>query len=89
MKPKAKRYQSGGLAAISETAQNLMADVDSMANTINYGEPTSSGVVQPVGFNAVAEMKKGGMVKKKKKLGGYVKAADGIATKGKTKGRFV
>lgn len=89
MKAKAKRYQSGGLAAISETAQNLMADVDSMANTINYGEPTSSGVVQPVGFNAIAEMKKGGMVKKKKKLGGYVKAADGIATKGKTKGRFV
>jgi hypothetical protein len=89
MKPKTKRYQSGGLAAISETAQNLMANVDSMANTINYGEPTSSGAVQPVGFNAVAEMKKGGMVKKKKKLGGYVKAADGIATKGKTKGRFV
>jgi hypothetical protein len=88
MKKKIKRYQGGGLAGISEAAQNLMTNVDSMANTINYGEPTSSGSVQPVGFNAIAEMKKGGIVKKKK-LGGYVKAADGIAKKGKTKGRFV
>jgi len=88
MKAKVKRYQSGGLAGISEAAQDLMSNVDNMANTINYGEPTSSGAVQPIGFNAIAEMKKGGMVKKKK-LGGYVKAADGIATKGKTKGRFV
>lgn len=38
------------------------------------------------------QMKKGGKVKskpKKKATGGYVRAADGIAKKGKTKGRFI
>lgn len=46
---------------------------------------------KPTDLNPVAK-KKGGSVKAKCKCmakGGYVKAADGIATKGKTRGRLI
>ena len=85
MKKKTKRYAEGGLAGIADAANSLMGDVDSMANKINYGTESGAGSTQPLGFNAVSGMKKGGQVK----AGGYRKVADGIATKGKTKGRMV
>ena len=91
-KKKVKKYAEGGLAGLAESAESLMGDVDNMANTINYGSTTPSGNTQPLGLGAMEAFKKGGAVKKMKK-GGTVssasKRADGIAVKGKTKGRFV
>ena len=137
MKKKPKKYADGGLAGIAKNAQSLMGDVDSMANTINYGSSAVSGANQPLGFQSITQnqqsigtrnvtpssisaienyrstvkdpllptairnlnsqsalqsMKKGGLVTKKKS--GMVKSsaskrADGIAMKGKTKGRIV
>ena len=84
MKKKAKKYSEGGLAGLAETAESLMGDVDNMANTINYGSTTAVAGAEPLGFNAITGMKKGGMVKSSAS-----KRADGIATKGKTRGRFV
>jgi hypothetical protein len=84
MKKKVKRFQGGGLSGIADAANSLMGEVDGMANTINYGTSTATGSSEPVGFNAVAGMKKGGVVKSSAS-----KRADGIAIKGKTKGRMV
>jgi hypothetical protein len=88
MKKKIKKYAGGGLSEIADSAQNLMQDVEGMANTINYGSSSSSGSSQPLGIFAVNNMKKGGAVKKMKQ-GGYVKSADGCAVRGKTKGRMI
>jgi hypothetical protein len=82
MKKKAKKYAEGGLAGLADTANALMGDVDNMANTINYGSTTPTGGTEPLGFNAVSGYKKGGTVSASKR-------ADGIAMKGKTKGRIV
>lgn len=79
MKKKVKRYQSGGLAGIAQTVEDLMGNVDSMANTINYGSSGPTGTAQPVGFEVVAGMKKGGAVKSASAR------ADGIAIRGKTR----
>ena len=84
MKKKVKKYAEGGLAGLAESAESLMGEVDNMANTINYGTTTPTGGNQPVGFAAVAGMKKGGMVKSSAS-----KRADGCAQRGKTKGRMV
>lgn len=80
---KAKRYADGGLAEIAQSAQDMMGNVDSMANAINYGSGTSPVSTQPVGFGAITTMKKGGKVKAKSSRG------DGCCIKGKTKGRMV
>jgi hypothetical protein len=84
MKKKVKRYQNGGLAGIAQSAEDLMSNVDSMANTINYGSGTVGSATQPVGFEVVsgvgAGMKKGGSVKSSAS-----KRADGIAIRGKTR----
>ncbi len=84
MKKKVKRFQGGGLSGIAESANELMGEVDGMANTINYGTSTATGSSEPVGFSAIAGMKKGGAVKSFAS-----KRADGIAIKGKTRGRMV
>lgn len=76
---KPKRYQAGGLSGIAETANALMSEVDGMANTINYGSTTPSGGGGAVGFEAITPMKKGG----------YVRAADGCAKRGRTRGKMV
>ena len=79
MKKKAKKYADGGLAAIADNASALMGDVDAMANKINYGSGTSTGSAQPLGFQAVTGMRKGGSVKSASAR------ADGIAIRGKTR----
>jgi hypothetical protein len=83
MKHKVKKLAGGGLSGIAETASSLMNDVDSMSNKINYGNESSGGVSEPVGFSAVSGMKKGGMVSSASKR------ADGCAQRGKTKGRMI
>lgn len=84
MKKKVKRFQGGGLSGIAESANELMGEVDGMANTINYGTSTATGSSEPVGFTAISGLKKGGVVKSSAS-----KRADGIAIKGKTRGRMV
>ena len=93
-KKKVKKYAEGGLAGLAESAESLIGDVDNMANTINYGttSPKLGGSSDSVGFGSVVGMKKGGSVKMAK--GGSVKSsaskrADGIAMRGKTRGRMV
>jgi hypothetical protein len=88
MMKKVKKYAEGGLAGLAETAESLMGEVDGMANNINYGSSTPSGNNQPLGMLG---MKKGGEVKASKapKASSASKRGDGIATKGKTKGRIV
>ena len=83
MKKKVKKYAEGGLSGIADTATSLMNEVDGMANTINYGNSTATGSNAPLGFSAVAGMKKGG------KVSSASKRADGVATKGKTRGRML
>ena len=80
MKKKVKKYAEGGLSGIADTANSLMSEVDGMANTINYGDSTATGSSEPLGFSAVAGMKKGGTVKSSAS-----KRADGIAIRGKTR----
>ena len=80
MKKKVKKYAEGGLSGIADTATSLMSEVDGMANTINYGTSTATGSSEPLGFSAVAGMKKGGAVKSSAS-----KRADGIAIRGKTR----
>ena len=84
MKKKVKKYAEGGLSGIADTATSLMSEVDGMANTINYGASNATGATEPVGFNAVTGMKKGGTVKSTAS-----KRGDGCAQRGKTKGRMV
>lgn len=79
---KPKRYADGGLAGIADSANALMGEVDGFANRLNYGDATATGPTQKPGF---LSLRKGGKVK----TSGYRKVADGIATKGKTKGRMV
>jgi len=81
MNKKVKKYAEGGLAGLAETANSLMGEVDNMANNINYGSSTPSGNNQPLGMLG---MKKGGVVKSSAS-----KRADGIALRGKTRGRMV
>jgi hypothetical protein len=80
MKKKVKRFQGGGLSGIADTATELMGEVDGMANSINYGTSDVIGSTQPVGFQAVSGMKKGGRVKSSAS-----KRADGVAIRGKTR----
>jgi len=80
MKKKVKKYAEGGLSGIADTATSLMSEVDGMANTINYGTSNATGTTEPVGFNSVSNMKKGGTVKSTAS-----KRADGIAIRGKTR----
>jgi hypothetical protein len=84
MKKKVKKYAGGGLSGIADTATELMGEVDGMANSINYGTSDVIGSTQPVGFQAVSGMKKGGTVKSTAS-----KRGDGCAQRGKTKGRMV
>jgi len=86
-----KKYAEGGLAGLAETAESLTGDADDMANTINYGSSTPTmGNTTPFDPGAISTFKRGGAVKKPKKVtGGYVKKADDIAKKGKTRGRMV
>ena len=79
MKKKVKKYAEGGLSGIADTATSLMNEVDGMANTINYGASNATGATEPVGFNSVTNMKKGG------KVSSASKRADGIAIRGKTR----
>jgi hypothetical protein len=80
MKKKVKKYAGGGLSGIADTANELMGEVDGMANTINYGTSDATSSTQPLGFQAVSGMKKGGRVKSSAS-----KRADGIAIRGKTR----
>jgi hypothetical protein len=79
MKKKVKKYAGGGLSGIADTANELMSEVDGMANSINYGTSDVTSSTQPVGFQAVSSMKKGG------KVSSASKRADGIAIRGKTR----
>jgi len=81
---KVKKYASGGLSEIADTAATLMEDVDNMANNINYGSSQSTGSSQPIGYMAISKMKKGGAVKSSAS-----KRGDGIAQRGKTRGRLL
>jgi len=83
MKRKIKKYADGGLAGIADTATSLMGDVNSITDKINYGTGTGFGAAGPVGFSAVSGMKKGGAVKS-----AASKRADGIAQRGKTRGKM-
>jgi hypothetical protein len=84
MKKKVKKYAEGGLAGIAETAESLMGDVDSMADTVNYGSSTPTmGNLSPFNPNEIAAFKKGGEVFSPSKR------IDGCAIRGKTKGRMI
>ena len=85
-KPKIKKYAEGGLAGIADSAESLMDEVGSMADTISYGKtgaPTGGSMESP-NVSAIAGFKKGGFVKSTAS-----KRGDGCAKRGKTKGRMV
>jgi len=95
-----EKYQQdeGVLADTVRTAKNVMAGKRG-SEAMEYGDPTLMSGARKAGAEAVrsqsaAEMKREARGKEEYKKGGSVKAtasrrADGIASRGKTKGRFV
>lgn len=61
------------------------------AGAASKAKAIKSGALSPAKYGAEHAMKKGGMACGPKKManGGYVRAADGIAKKGKTKGKMI
>lgn len=95
-----KKYASGGaiggLDNINQSATELSESLDQISSGL-YGDNNKSGLFgggsaaqsDSTAFGSLKHLglKKGGAVKKMAN-GGYVKAADGIAQRGKTRGKM-
>lgn len=83
---KGKQFKSGG--SMAESKKMVKKEVEFMKKK---GAPKSMVKHEMGEMGEMMGMKKGGMAKTKKKMasGGYTRAADGIASKGKTKAKQV
>jgi len=89
---KGKTFKSGGnMAAKKFDPKKLFKGKESVSEELKEAKAIKSGKITPMQYakgeksEPAKKMKKGGSCYK---TGGFVKAADGVATKGKTKGRF-
>ena len=89
---KGKSFKSGGnMAAKKFDPKKLFKGKESVSEELKEAKAIKSGKITPMQYakgeksEPAKKMKKGGSCYK---TGGFVRAADGVATKGKTKGRF-
>ena len=89
---KGKSFKSGGnMAAKKFDPKKLFKGKDTQSEELKEAKAIKSGKITPMQYakgeksEPVKKMKAGG---KCYRAGGFVRAADGVATKGKTKGRF-
>ena len=90
---KGKSFKVGGkMAAKKFDPKKLFKGKESVSEELKEAKAIKSGKITPMQYakgeksEPAKKMKAGGSCMKK---GGFVKAADGVATKGKTKGKFV
>ena len=90
---KGKSFKVGGkMAAKKFDPKKLFKGKESVSEELKEAKAIKSGKITPMQYaqgeksEPMKKMKAGG---KCYRAGGFVKAADGVATKGKTKGRFV
>ena len=82
---KGKTFKKGGEMAKKPDLKKLFKGKDTKGEELKEAKAIKSGKITPMQY---AKGEKSEPMKKMK-AGGFVKAADGCATKGKTKGRFV
>lgn len=85
---KGKKFKEGGMA--TSKLKNLFKGKESMKEELNEAKAIKSGKISPMEYAKGEKMeghKKGGSVKCMAG-GGYVRSADGIAIKGKTRGKI-
>jgi hypothetical protein len=90
---KGKSFNEGGkMAAKKFDPKKLFKGKESVSEELKEAKAIKSGKITPMQYakgeksEPAKKMKAGG---KCYRAGGFVKAADGVATKGKTKGKFV
>ena len=90
---KNKTFKGGGnMAAKKPDLKKLFKGKDTKSEELKEAKAIKSGKITPMQYakgekmEETKKMKAGG---KCYRAGGFVKAADGVATKGKTKGKFV
>jgi hypothetical protein len=90
---KGKKFNEGGkMAAKKPDLKKLFKGKDTKGEELKEAKAIKSGKITPMQYakgekmEDTKKMKAGG---KCYRAGGFVKAADGVATKGKTKGKFV
>ena len=89
---KGKKFKEGGMA--TDKLKKMFKGKESYAEELKEAKAIKSGKITPQEYakgekmEEAKGMKKGGKAKCMAK-GGYVRAADGIATRGKTKGKMV
>jgi hypothetical protein len=89
---KGKKFNEGGKMAKKVDLKKMFKGKESVGEELKEAKAIKSGKITPMQYakgeksEPAKKMKDGGSCYK---TGGFVKAADGCATKGKTKGRFV
>jgi hypothetical protein len=89
---KGKTFKKGGEMAKKPDLKKLFKGKDTKGEELKEAKAIKSGKITPMQYakgekmEDTKKMKAGG---KCYRAGGFVKAADGVATKGKTKGKFV
>lgn len=90
---KGKKFNGGGkMAAKKVDLKKLFKGKESVSEELKEAKAIKSGKITPMQYakgeksEPAKKMKAGG---KCYRAGGFVKAADGVATKGKTKGRMI
>lgn len=91
---KGKSFKSGGnMAAKKFDPKKLFKGKESVSEELKEAKAIKSGKITPMQYakgeksEPVKKMAGGGK-SKCMKTGGFIRTADGVATKGKTKGRF-
>ena len=82
---KGKKFNEGGKMAKKFDPKKLFKGKESVGEELKEAKAIKSGKITPMQY---AKGEKSEPMKKMK-AGSFVKAADGVATKGKTKGRLV
>ena len=88
---KGKKFNEGGKMAKKPDLKKLFKGKDTKGEELKEAKAIKSGKITPMQYakgeksEPAKKMKKGGSCYN---TGGFVRAADGVATKGKTKGRF-
>ena len=89
---KGKKFKQGGEMAKKSDLKKLFKGKDTKSEELKEAKAIKSGKITPMQYakgeksEPMKKMKAGG---KCYRAGGFVKAADGVATKGKTKGRMI
>jgi hypothetical protein len=89
---KGKKFNEGGKMAKKVDLKKLFKGKESVKEELKEAKAIKSGKITPMEYakgeksEPMKKMKAGG---KCYRVGGFVKAADGVATKGRTKGRMI